>query len=109
MNPECHGHFHGTLTIDIVIPVAAGRPGDVGIKSGEGSGQEKKGSTVHRRGDRRGDRKSGAGQALSLNPIRLKGFEPLTYGLEVRCSIQLSYRRARGIYSFSGRVWQPFV
>ena len=24
---------------------------------------------------------------------RLKGFEPLAYGLEVRCSIQLSYRR----------------
>jgi hypothetical protein len=26
---------------------------------------------------------------------RLEGFEPPAYGLEVRCSIQLSYRRAR--------------
>ncbi len=25
---------------------------------------------------------------------RLEGFEPPAYGLEVRCSIQLSYRRA---------------
>ena len=26
--------------------------------------------------------------------LRLAGLEPATYGLEIRCSIQLSYRRA---------------
>ena len=30
---------------------------------------------------------------IGKNLARLKGFEPLAYGLEVRCSIQLSYRR----------------
>ena len=28
--------------------------------------------------------------------VRLKGVEPLAHGLEVRCSIQLSYRRMFG-------------
>ena len=32
--------------------------------------------------------------------VRLAGFEPATYGLEVRCSIQLSYRRNKIITSF---------
>ena len=27
--------------------------------------------------------------------VRLAGFEPATYGLEVRCSIHLSYRRVK--------------
>ena len=39
------------------------------------------------------------GQVNPPNPlkslVRLGGFEPPTYGLEVRCSIQLSYRRER--------------
>jgi hypothetical protein len=29
--------------------------------------------------------------------VRLAGFEPATYGLEVRCSIRLSYRRTHFI------------
>ena len=32
-------------------------------------------------------------QLVRLSLVRLAGFEPAAYGLEVRCSIQLSYRR----------------
>ncbi len=36
--------------------------------------------------------------------VRLRGLEPLTYGLEVRCSIQLSYRRRCPVWGiWSGR------
>ena len=34
-------------------------------------------------------------QIVRLNLVRLAGFEPAAYGLEVRCSIQLSYRRTQ--------------
>ena len=34
-------------------------------------------------------------RALSV-VVRLTGLEPVAYGLEVRCSIQLSYRRKHG-------------
>ncbi len=41
-------------------------------------------------------------RAKSLNLLaRLGGFEPPTYGLEVRCSILLSYRR------FGGKTLTP--
>ena len=36
----------------------------------------------------------------SIYLVRLAGFEPATYGLEVRCSIQLSYRRMRETSGF---------
>jgi hypothetical protein len=32
--------------------------------------------------------------------VRLAGFEPAAYGLEVRCSIQLSYRRTSKIFRY---------
>ena len=36
-------------------------------------------------------------QRLSLKVVRLAGVEPATLGLEVRCSIQLSYRRPKNL------------
>ena len=38
--------------------------------------------------------------------VRLEGFEPSTYGLEVRCSIQLSYRR---FFVFKWGLFTPFT
>gem|GEM_PF-2653122 len=38
--------------------------------------------------------KKGITYKPSILLARLEGFGPPTYGLEVRCSIQLSYRRA---------------
>ena len=39
---------------------------------------------------------------------RLRGFEPLTDGLEVRCSIQLSYRRIQPTYYYS-TIFQRYL
>ena len=41
---------------------------------------------------------------LQLTMARLAGFEPTTCGLEVRCSIQLSYSRAWGKLLLAGRI-----
>lgn len=39
---------------------------------------------------------------IAEEKIRPKGFEPLTDGLEIRCSIQLSYGRNSLFYLFVG-------
>jgi hypothetical protein len=49
-------------------------------------------------------------QLFSFNfnlETRPKGFEPLTYGLEIRCSIQLSYGR-RQMQVVSSKVVQSY-
>ena len=42
--------------------------------------------------------------------VRLAGVEPATLGLEVRCSIQLSYRRVRSLrYTSDAPTYLPFA
>ena len=51
-----------------------------------------------------GDDADGAG-GLGCHEASREGFEPPTGGLEVRCSIQLSYRDVRGDDSVGGMMW----
>ncbi len=46
------------------------------------------------------------GKTYDLWLARLEGFEPPAYGLEVRCSIQLSYRRTGRYLSHSHNAVQ---
>ena len=53
------------------------------------------------------------GSNLSEHPnkrvARLVGFEPTTYGLEGRCSIQMSYRRITQNSALTYREKTPFI
>ena len=50
------------------------------------------------------------GSSIRKKVVRQKGFEPLTHGLEGRCSIQLSYWRTKRISYLVKRIpseWFP--
>ena len=87
---------------------AGGRPGGTAQQSCRGRSE----ATIAANGGRRAERtKKGPGHASQPLYIvaRLEGFEPPTLGFEVRCSIQLSYRRGmdRGDQARSARSVYP--
>ena len=65
-----------------------------------GQGKHRHDGLMAQLGHRSEFRRAGEGDSERVirSLVRLAGFEPAAYGLEVRCSIQLSYRRVRKYY-----------